>query len=223
MQIKKTNQVENHHLFTLIVGASGVGKTSLAKTLPHEETLILSAESGLLSIRDAEIDVLEINSYQDLLNAFSFISKETKYKNIFIDSLTEIGEILFHELKPNYSKSQMFGLYEEYSTKMTKLLKAFRDLTQYNIYFTCLDKTIEKNLTESCIGIDLIQKSLSKKIPPLFDEVFYMDIADKEDGSKVRYLCTNNSTIDFAKDRSGALDQFELPDLNNINNKIFNS
>jgi phage nucleotide-binding protein len=222
MKIKKTNEVESNRLFALIVGSSGVGKTSLAKTLPHEETLILSAESGLLSIRDASIDVIEINNYQDMLDAFAFLSKGTKYKNVFIDSLTEFGEIIFHEIKPSYTKAQTFGLYDEYSTKMIRLLKAFRDLVKYNIYFTCLDKMVEKNLTETSIAIDLIQKSLSKKVPPLFDEVFYMNIAEKEDGSKVRYLSTNNSVIDFAKDRSGKLEVYEQPDLGNIYNKIFN-
>ncbi len=221
IEIKNTSNVENHHLFTLIVGSSGVGKTSLAATLDHDKTLIISAESGLLSIKDANIDVIEVSSYQDLIDAFAFISKETKYKNIFVDSLSEIGEILFHEIKPNYTKAQAFGVYEEYSGKMVKLLKAFRDLTKYNIYFTALDKMVAKDFTE-VVSIELIQKSLAKKVPALFDEVFYMDIYEKEDGSKVRALCTDNSTIDFAKDRSGKLDKYEKPDLSIIEEKIFN-
>ena len=92
---------------------------------------------------------------------------------------------------------------------------------RYNIYFTCLDKLVESSLADSKVSLDLIQKSLSKKIPALFDEVFYMNIHEKEDGEKVRYLCTNNSIADFCKDRSGALNDYEKPDLKVINNKIF--
>lgn len=221
MEITNTSNVDNHHIFSLIVGASGVGKTTLAATLNHEETLILSAESGLLSIKDSNIDVKEINTFQDMIDVFTFLKSGTKYKNIFLDSLTEVGEILFHELKPSYTKAQSFGLYEAYGDKITNLIKAFRDLTDYNIYFTVLDKITDLYGTD-VVSIDLKQKSLAKKLPQLFDEVFYMKVHTKEDGSKVRALCTNNSIIDFAKDRSGRLDEYEKPNLQDINNKIFN-
>lgn len=222
MKIIKTDEVENHHVFALIVGSAGIGKTSLVKTLPHNETLILSAESGLLSVKSVSIDSVSIDTFSNLVDAFNFLSKkENNYKHIFIDSLTEIGEILFAELKPNYDKSKTFGLYEEYSTKMIKFLKALRDLTDYNIWLTCLDKMTDKDFTQT-ISLDLIQKSLSKKIPALFDEVFHMTSVEHE-GELKRIIVTDNTITDFAKDRSGALDKYELPNLGNIYNKIFNS
>lgn len=222
MKITKTNEVENHHIFALIVGASGVGKTSLAKTLPHNETLIISAESGLLSIQDASIDVVEINSLSELKNVFTFLStNENKYKNIFIDSLTEMGEMIFHALKPEYEKSQTFGLYNDYTDKIIATLKYLRGLVKYNIWITCLDKMTAKDFTE-VISLDLVQKSLAKKIPALFDEVFHMQ-AVEHDGELKRVLVTDNSIVDFCKDRSGKLNKYELPDLGMINNKIFNT
>jgi len=220
MKIIKTNEIENHHIFALIVGSSGVGKTSLAKTLPHNETLILSAESGLLSIKDVSIDSVNIETFEQLSEAFKFLlAKENNYRHIYIDSLTEIGEILFSSLKPNYDKSKTFGLYEDYAEKMIKFLKALRDMTSYNIWITALDRMDKKDFTE-VISIDLIQKSLSKKIPKLFDEVFYMTTVE-HDGSIKRILATDNTIVDFAKDRSGLLNNYELPDLGAIYNKIF--
>ena len=221
MKIIKTNEVDNHHIFALVVGSSGSGKTTLASTLPADETLILSAESGLLSIKKYSIDASEINSFKDLGDAFKYITEnKTKYKHIVIDSLTEIGEILFHELKPKYDKSKTFGLYEDYSTRMIKFLKALRDLTQYNIWILCLDKLTAKDFTE-VVSLDLIQKSLSKKVPALFDEVFYLTSIEHE-GENKRVLITDNTSIDFCKDRSGMLNKMELPNLGNIYNKIFN-
>jgi hypothetical protein len=221
MQIKKTSDVENHHIFSLIVGASGSGKTTLAATLPHEKTLILSAESGLLSIKSASIDVIEIQSFKDLVDAYTFLANGTKYEHIFIDSLTEIAEIIFTEIKPEFTKSQTFGLYEAYSDRLIKFLKKLRDLTQYNIYMTVLDKLVAKDGTD-VISFDLIQKSLSKKIVAYFDLVLYLVVIEKEDGTKTRAICTDNSIIDFCKDRSGKLNKYEKPDLGIINSKIFN-
>ena len=79
----------------------------------------------------------------------------------------------------------------------------------------------KKDFTE-VVSIDLIQKSLSKKIPKLFDEVFYMTSVE-HDGEMKRILATDNTVVDFAKDRSGNLEKYELPDLGWVYNKIFNS
>jgi len=195
--------------------------SSLVKTLPHDKTLILSAESGLLSIKDAVIDVAVINTFKDLVDVYSMLAKgDCDYENVYIDSLTEIGEILFNELKPDYTKSQTFALYGDYAEKITKLLKAFRDLTDYNIYFTALDKTVESGVV-STVTIDLIQKSLSKKIPALFDIVFHYQKLQKEDGTIVRALCSDSIDVEFTKDRSGFLSKYESPDLTIVHNKIF--
>jgi len=219
MEIKSTSDIENHHIFALIVGGSGSGKTTLAKTLDNEGTLILSAESGLLSIKDVAIDYVEVNNMAALVDTYKTLKAGTKYKNIFIDSLTEIGEVLFSELKPEFSKSQSFGLYDKYSEKITSILKAFRDLTDYNVFITALDKMQAKDLTE-IVSIDLVQKSLAKKIPAFFDEVFYLVNAQNDDGTTKRAISTDNTLVEFAKDRSGKLDKFERPDLGLITKKI---
>ena len=96
-----------------------------------------------------------------------------------------------------------------------------QNITKLQAHFTALDKMAAKDFTE-VVSIDLKQKSLAKRLPALFDEVFYLQIHEKEDGSKVRALCTCNETIDFAKDRSGKLEKYEKPNLQDINNKIFN-
>jgi len=164
MKIIKTNEIENHHIFALIVGSSGIGKTSLVKTLPHDETIILSLESGLLSVKDASIDAVEISSYDDLVETIKHIKTNCadKYKHIYIDSLTELSESLFSELNIKYpDKKDSFTLYDEYKKKLVSLLKALRGLTQFNVWLTCIDKLEQKDFT-NVISMDMHQKSLSK-------------------------------------------------------------
>lgn len=222
MKVTKTNEHENHHIFGLIVGASGVGKTSLVKTLPEEKTLIISAESGLLSVKDCSIDVITLKEFDDMYSILKFLKTPEaieKYDHVFIDSLTEIAESLFASLKPKDGKGNLFEIYDKYSTKITGMLKVLRDTANYNIWLTCLDKMVAKDFTE-VVSLDLIQKSLSKKVPALFDEVFYMTTIEHDSEVK-RVLIADNTIADFSKDRSGKLNKISLPDLSLITKTIF--
>lgn len=218
MEVQKTNELKFHHIFAIIVGSSSSGKTTLAGTLPSEETLIISAESGLLSLRKKEIDFIKVKTFEDVIQVFNLLKNGVEYKHIFIDSLTEIGEIVFAHFKPQFDKSKNFALYDAYSETMIKFLKSLRDMDKYNIWLTCLDKLSEND----SIILDIVQKSLSKKIVSFFDEVFYLTSIEKE-GERKRFISTDSTFIDFAKDRSGSLDKFEKPDLSEITKKIFNN
>ena len=66
MKVTSTKTVSSSRLAALIVGQSGVGKTSLAKTLPANETLIVSAEAGLLCLQGTDIDVAEVKTREEL-------------------------------------------------------------------------------------------------------------------------------------------------------------
>lgn len=222
MKRSSTSDVMMHHIFMLVVGSSGVGKTHLMGTLPEEHTVILDAESGLLPLRNKKFDVWSISTKDDLMTAFSELqggaltSTGGQVVNVVIDSLTEIGEILFKEIKPNFSKAQNFQLYEEYSSTLVNFIKAMRDMEQYNFIMTALDK----DMGEGNIGIDLIQKSLSKKLPAYFDLVTHLvDYPTETETKKV--LITDSSMSSFCKDRSGALNKIEKPHLGELFEKIF--
>ena len=72
----------------------------MAATLPPEETLIISAEAGLLCLQGTEIDVAEVKTREELNQVlYDLGGKKLKYKYIFVDSLTEIGDMFLRELK----------------------------------------------------------------------------------------------------------------------------
>ena len=62
MQIVQTNTMATATPSILVYGSSGVGKTTLLGTLPHEETLIIDVDRGLASLGHASIDTIQIGS-----------------------------------------------------------------------------------------------------------------------------------------------------------------
>lgn len=211
MKINNTNDIELHHVFALIVGRSGSGKTYTASTLPPKETLILSLESGLLTIKGTGIDVWEIESFSDFVGAIKKLQKGVEYKHIFIDSFTELTEMCFDELRPHYEKRKNFDLYEEFTKRMISMVKMFRDMAEYNFFMTC---TL-KETSEGSIILDIPQKSLGLKMPKYFDFCFLVDTFDK-DGESVRALVSDNSVLPMLKSRSSKILAYEKVDLNGI-------
>lgn len=217
MKKSNTSQIESHHIFALISGESGAGKTHCALTLPKDDTVIISAESGLLTLIGSGHEVWEVENPNDMAAVFGELKAGTKFKNVFIDSLTEIGERLFKDIKPNYSKSQNFGLYGDYFDQMIGMIKHFRDLTQYNIFATCLLKEADNG-----IRLDIGHKGLGSRLPSLFDFSFYVKVFEKED-KKIRALCSDNSVLPFLKSRSNKLEPFEQVNLTSIIKKVLSA
>lgn len=211
----KTSDYECQHITCLINGPVGSGKTHAIGTLPEDETVILSAESGLLTLVEKNFEVWEINSMEDLRQAFKELANGTKFKHVAIDSLTEISEKLFAALRPHYTKAKNFSLYEEYFAQMIGMIKKFRDLYQYNIWVTCLTKEGDNGLT-----LDVAQKSLGTRLPQYFDLSCYM-LRFEKDEKLHRAMVFDSDQYSFCKSRSHRLDAYEKPDLTNIFNKVF--
>lgn len=215
MEIKKTNSKEGLRISALIYGKSGSGKTTLASTL-KDKTLIISAESGLLSLHDFEIDYVTIDSMIKLADVLSWLEKGTEYKNIFVDSITEIGQLLVVELQKKYpDRKDSFPLWGDYSNIIRKIIKRFRDLSPYDVYITALDKVETDELNNRFVIPDLNGKVASQLVQ-FFDEVFYLT-CDKEGK---RSLLTGGHDKITVKDRSGKLQRFEEPNLQLTKEKI---
>lgn len=215
MEIKKTNSKEGLRISALIFGKSGSGKTTLASTL-KEKTLIISAESGLLSLHDFDIDYVTIDSMVKLGEILNDLEKGTDYVNVYVDSITEIGQILVAELQKKYpDRKDSFPLWGDYNLYIRKIVKRFRDLAPYNVFITALDKVETDELNNRFIIPDLNGKVASQLVQ-FFDEVFYV-VVDKEGG---RTLLTGGHDKIIVKDRSNKLERFEEMNLQTIKDKI---
>jgi hypothetical protein len=176
--IHNTSEVEAQYLNILIYGPPGCGKTTMAATFPNP--IILSAESGLLSIRDRNIDFITIADWDGLQEAYRFLRKgDHPYKSVVIDSVTEIQKQLTdHILKgsPGARRANDGQMtMNEWGVNidgMRKLCRTFRDLPM-NVCFICLAQ--EKDAEgEPSIRPALSGRTLPEELCGWVDVVLYL-------------------------------------------------
>lgn len=219
----------------LIYGGSGAGKTALAATAPAP--LILSAESGLLSLRKENIErlhgvgtpginydipVIQIATVDDLSEAYQWLAYDAQshsFQTIYLDSLSEIGEVVLNNAKAQVKDPRQ--AYGELIEKMENLIRLYRDLPGRNVVMTAKQEPFKDELSGVVkYGPSMPGSKLGNKLPYFFDEVFRMGVNKTPQGETYRFLQTDKDLQYEAKDRSGALDFQEYPSLANVFNKI---
>lgn len=218
-----TNRVTFNGVKCCVYGKSGVGKTKLLSTAPRP--IILSAEQGLLSLRQYDIPVLLIETVQDLVDALDWLENPNnvgpdghRFETVGLDSISEMAEVVLANAKQMVKDPRQ--AYGELIDKMWMTIKAYRDLIGYNVVMLAKEQPI----LDAATGIVLRGPMMPGKVVPvgmpyLFDEVFALRIGQTGD-VKYRFLQTQPDLQYDAKDRSGALDEIEKPDLTHIFNKI---
>lgn len=204
----------------LVYSKAGYGKTVLCSTAPTP--IIISAESGLLSLRGKDIPVIEINTIDQLTEAYDWAngSAEAKhFQTICIDSISEIGEVvLANSKKTNKDPRASYG---ELIEIMGEQIRKFRDLPGKHVYMSAKQQLTKDDKTGlTTYGPAMPGSKVGQAMPYFYDEVFRMGIGALEDGKTYRFLQTRPDFQYEAKDRSGALDEMEPPDLTRIINKI---
>ena len=133
INIKTTGSLAANGVKVLVYGQAGAGKTSLIKTLPNP--IVLSAEGGLLSIRDADLPYIEVASMDDLREAYAWCKDSAEalgFQSVALDSISEVAEVVLnHEMKKSKDGRAAYG---EMNTTMTELIRAFRDLPGKHVY-----------------------------------------------------------------------------------------
>lgn len=190
--IKSTADLSLDYAKVVLYGPPGSGKTTMGATFP--DVLFLSAESGLLSVRDRKIDVWEITKWEDLEEAFGFLrGGEHKYKSVVIDSLTEVQKKLNEHIVKKFSGKRRD--YEDlmsqsdwgYSIdRLRRMCRAFRDLP-LNVVFIALDVT-EITEQETFTKPALSGKTLSDELMGWVDAVVYCAGPQKDEDGNTRYL-----------------------------------
>lgn len=230
MRIMNTKEINAGPVKALIYGQSGAGKTTLARTL-KEPTLIISAESGLLSLGSTNIDYIDLNldnegqpiakelRYNRLIEIYKFLQTneaQAKYKNVFLDSLSELGDNVLDTMKQKHVNSKDgFKVWGDFGETMINVIRAFRDLQHYNVFMSCLEELDKDEMSKRFYGPQMPGKIAKEFLVPAFDLVMRLAFVEGK-----RVLITQGTETVKAKDRSGKLNPIEQPDLSVVMEKI---
>lgn len=221
IQLKSTKDAALDGIKVLVHGPAGAGKTSLCATT-GASTIIISAESGLLSLRGVDIPVIEVKSLDAMYEAYDYVVNDPAgqaFEWVCLDSISEIAEVVLnHEKKVAKDPRQAYGALAE---KMTDLIRAFRDLPGRNVYFSCKQERTKDEQTGAMLYYPAMPGNMLKQgVGYFFDEVMALRVEKDAEGNPTRWLQTSRDYNYEAKDRSGALEMFEAPDLAAISAKI---
>lgn len=234
MLIQSTRNHGSQSIKALIYGSPGVGKTTLAGTT-GEPTLVISFEGGLLSLNDKDVDFVDctLNEKGEVISKSDRLAKlaqvyqwvqtsevKSKYKWLFIDSLTEIGQNVIEKQNLLFpERKDALPMWGEVSKELRGIIKAFRDLPYYNVVFTALSEVDKDEMGSRFHNVALPGKT-AQQAPAYFDLCLYYHVYQDDKGEKQRGLVTQPSDKAVAKDRSGKLDLLMEPNLEVISRRI---
>ena len=210
----------SHGIKALIYGRAGAGKTYMARTAPSP--IILSAEAGVLSLRDVQIPMVQIQTVEDLSEAYDWLTSSAEaqaFQTVYIDSISEIAEVVLTNAKKQVKDPRQ--AYGELIEKMMMSVRAFRDLPGKHVVMLAKQESHKDEVTQvTSYGPAMPGTKLGNQLPYSFDEVFRLGIGKLPTGEEYRFIQTAPDIQYEAKDRSGSLDALEPPDLTLIFNKI---
>ena len=197
----KTYTPENHQIKALIYGASGCGKTVFAGSAiskDNTKVLFLSAEGGLLSIKDKKPKYVDIKSIKDLRDVYKYLSEEDhKFETVVLDSITEISNTLKLEIEKKEGHTMQLQDWGVLKNELIKIFRSFRDLPM-NVILLAQEAYINDEDKIRKIVPSLDGKGATSSIPYFMDIVGYLKVDVKGN----RTMKTNNKINLVTKDRS---------------------
>ena len=218
INLKSTSDLSANGVKAIVYGLAGGGKTTLSASMPHP--VILSAEGGLLSIKDANVPYLEISTMADLWEAYEWLTEGggTEYQSVVLDSISEIAEVCLNsEKKSNKDPRAAYGAMAE---QMADIIRAFRDLSGRNVLMTAKVEKTADEMGRILYAPSMPGKQTGQSLPYYFDLVLALRVEKDADGVSQRALLCDSDGLWLAKDRSGKLDVWEPADFSAIIDKI---
>ena len=199
MKIQVAKPKQQTRIFGLICGRAGTGKTYQLTTFPKSKSLLISMEKGHLTIAGSGYAYCEPSSYAELMTFLRTFEQKygDKVKYLYIDSLTEIYDLIKSEAKEKFTLQQNYAKHDYIQEQMMVLLRLCRNM-ETSVFFTCHTKMVQDGMGQT---EDL---AFDGKLPAMvmkqFDFSFHL--MDEEDEGKLnRYIATSPALSRCAKAR----------------------
>lgn len=228
----------------MIYGSPGVGKTVLACLSQKERTFLFDIDRGALgalcfrgndgmkvpAVNPDLVDVWECQTFMDVLTGYEWLSRNlARYGIIALDTATELQRMIVSELCRRSTievpSQREWGIA---LTMMDDLTRSFKDLRKH-VFFTAHEGVMFDEYENAHLYKPLFQGQYRDRYAGHFSEIWRYHLINRDTleegtGKKVRVvtraLQCQKDQFSHAKDRSGALDKWEKPDLDPILAKI---
>lgn len=205
IEIKKTSDSTFQFANILIFGESGSGKTHFLGTAPDNEMLILNiaSESGLLTLRNKNIDVATIHNLDEMEQSLKWLETEgyKKYKYVAVDSFSQFQKNLEKELPKS---SNGYALWSNIKNITKTVVDRFKAMP-INFIAICEIELIGDDEVQLKYVPSLVGKASKNAITYWFDEVYFFEKTGKAGDMPMYRALTNSGSKYPCKSRIGSL------------------
>jgi len=233
MDFEKVPDKINRGISFIIYANPGVGKTTLAATLPEKETLIINTEAGLGPLLGKEhicfnvLKAIKNNNIEQVINDLyrHLRTEKHPFKNVVIDNLSELEQQLILNLTQARNKSSPeIREYGDSAYKMKEWAHLFRDLVyqDINVVFNAWEFPFEIRNADGIVvskTFPLIGKKIAPQICGIVDVVGHLECNEKTQSRRVVFGQTSQYVT---KSQFKGLDDTELADFPIILKKLNN-
>ncbi len=240
----KDIDLATHPTTFLLYGAFGSGKTHLAATLTDvcKRVYAFDLNDGLLTARNKEIEydtyldqtrngVLVKTAYRQMQEKIRELEKSCPFDGIIVDDLASLADSVMRQCLHDTNKTDPnYGHWASVADNMRDLINELKRLhtklvtTTLEEYVMILPKGMpQERLKETDVDLPselehwpmIIGRKLPKSFPPLFDEVWRMNVFATKVVTKY-YALTVRGADYYAKSRLGVPNPVEDPAFGRI-------
>lgn len=219
MKFEKVPDKINRGIAILIYADPGVGKTTLASTLPPEETLIINTEAGLGPLLGKKHAVFNLHgdNIEQLDELYKYLrTQKHPFKNVVLDNISELEQWVILSLTQRRGKE--FTELREYGDaahKMREFFHLFRDLVyqDINVVLNAWEFPLDIRNQEGCVitkTFPKIGRKLAPEVCGIVDVVGRLEVFEK---SGKRWIRFGPSDQYITKSQFKGLEAGESPDL----------
>lgn len=211
MKLRNTNEIDKQYFNAVLLGFPGSGKTSCIKTLPNlKEVLIANVkyyEDGLGVLSDKDVDVIDIENFEDLASLPEVLSNEKfcDKKHIFFDSISAASKVSIKHFEEETKKSSnAYKKFELHGKFLTSLILDLKRLDK-NIIMTAIPDVRKSREGQEVYGFYVDGNMFVKTLEQSVDAILV--VGSNSEGK--RQLLTQNNGVWIAKLRHP--DTVEVP------------